>query len=256
MSEGAQETRPPLVRALGWPVRIAYAIFTWTTFLVMALTVLAIMLFTPGIERRRALARAGARFFLWSVGMPVRVQFAERLPEGQCIVVANHASYLDGVVFKAALPPRFSFVIKREMNDMPLAGFLLRRIGSHFVDRNNRNRGAADARRVLRTATSGHSLVFFPEGTFSPEPGLMRFHTGAFATAARAQCPVVPVVVRGTRRALPPATALPWPGPIEMEILPPVLPRADGTEDAAVEMRDRARLAILDRLGEPDRAAA
>ena len=84
------------------------------------------------------------------------------------MVVANHASYLDGVVMAAALPPRFGFVIKREMNDVPVAGLLLRRIGSEFVDRFNRHKGGTDARRVLRTAASGHSLVFFPEGTFTP----------------------------------------------------------------------------------------
>ena len=93
-------------------------------------------------------------------------------PPGQCVVVANHASYLDGVVMAAALPPRFGFVIKREMNDVPVAGLLLRRIGSEFVDRFNRHKGGTDARRVLRTAASGHSLVFFPEGTFTPEVGL------------------------------------------------------------------------------------
>jgi len=46
-----------------------------------------------------------------------------RLPKGTpYVLVANHASYLDGVVMTAALPPRFGFVIKREMNDVPGAG--------------------------------------------------------------------------------------------------------------------------------------
>src|SRR4029077_17949110 len=109
----------------------------------------------------------------------------------------------DGIVLTAALPPRFGFVIKREMATVPLAGAVLRRLGSEFVERFNRQRGAADARRVLRNASNGHSLVFFPEGTFTRTPGLLKFHTGAFATAMRAGCPVVPAVVRGTRRAFP-----------------------------------------------------
>ena len=117
--------------------------------------------------------------------------------------MANHASYLDGLVLTAALPPRFAFVIKKEMDRVPLASLLLRRIGSEFVDRHNRHKGAMDARRVLRRASQGQSLVFFPEGTFSTQPGLLRFHTGAFATAVRANCSVAPVVIRGARcRAL------------------------------------------------------
>ncbi len=78
--------------------------------------------------------------------MPLVVKNLERIPAGQCVVVANHASYLDGVVMTAALPPRFGFVIKREMESVPLAGALLRRLGSEFVERFNRHRGGADAR--------------------------------------------------------------------------------------------------------------
>ena len=134
------------------------------------------------------------------------------------------------------------------MATVPLAGVVLRRLGSEFVERFNRQRGAADARRVLRNASNGHSLVFFPEGTFTRTPGLLKFHTGAFATALRAGCPVVPAVVRGTRRALPPNRGLPLPGPLELQFLAPLarLP------DTAAELRDRARAAILEALGEPD----
>jgi 1-acyl-sn-glycerol-3-phosphate acyltransferase len=188
--------------------------------------------------------------------MRLTVRCLDRLPAGQCVVVSNHASYIDGVVFTAALPPRFGFVIKREMNSVPLAGLLLRRLGSEFVERFNRNRGAADARRVVRNAVSGNSLVFFPEGTFPRDPGLLKFHTGAFLTAARAGCPVVPATVKGTRVALSPRGALPRPGRIVVEILPPVNAAAESSEMAASELRDRAREAILNELGEPDRSVA
>ena len=80
----------------------------------------------------------------------------------------------------------------------PAAGAL----GHHFVERVNRHEGASDARRILRGVGQGHSVAFFPEGTFTATTGLARFHTGAFATAVRAGVPVAPVVIRGTRRAL------------------------------------------------------
>jgi 1-acyl-sn-glycerol-3-phosphate acyltransferase len=155
------------------------------------------------------------------------------------------------------LPPRFGFVIKREMNDVPVAGVLLRRIGSEFVDRFNRHKGGTDARRVLRTAASGHSLVFFPEGTFTSEVGLGKFHTGAFAIAARAGCPVVPAVILGTRRNMPATRVFPRPGALEVRygaaIVP--VPAATPQDDPALALRDRSRAAILAELGEPDLAA-
>lgn len=230
----------------------AYAAYAALIFLALGLGALLAAVILPGLYRRRAAARAAARAFLWLAGMPLTVRGMESLAPGQCIVVANHASYLDGLVFTAALPARFGFVIKREMSAVPLAGLFLRRIGSEFVERFDRNRGAADARRVLRNAASGHSLVFFPEGTFTRTPGLLKFHTGAFVTAARAGCPVIPAVVRGTRAALPPTGALPRPGRIEIDILPPVQCEPQAAEAPSAALKDRAREAILLALGEPD----
>ena len=250
-AEPYENPAPPPGSALFAPFRFLYGIYAVLLFLVLGLTTLLLLLLVPGMQRRRAVARAMSRTFFSLAGMWLTVEGTEHLPEGQCVVVSNHASYLDGVVFTAALPARFAFVIKREMNGVPLAGLLLRRLGSHFVERFNRNRGAADARRVMRDALNGNSLAFFPEGTFTPTPGLLKFHTGAFTTAIRAGCPLVPATVRGTRVALPPTGGLPRPGRIEVRILAPIDP-VTRSEDAAIELRDRARATILRELGEPD----
>ena len=59
------------------------------------------------------------------------------------VPVAPGASFI-GVT---ALPPEFAFVIKKEMVRVPLAGLLLRRLGSQFVERFDRHKGGVDARR-------------------------------------------------------------------------------------------------------------
>jgi 1-acyl-sn-glycerol-3-phosphate acyltransferase len=252
VSNAAQPTARPWLAPLRW----AYGVYAGIVFLAIALTALLGILLLPTLQLRRSVARGAARLFLLVAGMPLSVRGVEHIPDAQCVVVANHASYLDGVVFTAALPPRFGFVIKREMDAVPLAGLLLRRIGSEFVERFNRHKGASDARRVLRKASSGHSLVFFPEGTFVDEPGLLKFHTGAFAIAARANCPVVPAVVRGTRVAMPASSMLPRPGAIAVDFLAPIVASHAETERAAVELRDRSRERILAELGEPDLSRA
>ena len=231
-----------------------YALYAAVLFTTLALVALLVMILLPGLSRRRWLARLTSRTFLRLVGMPLRVEGLERLPDGPCVLVSNHASYLDGIAFTAALPPRFGFVIKREMATVPLAGFLLSRIGSQFMARDGAAQTTRDARRVMRSAASGHSIVFFPEGTFSEEPGLLRFHFGAFATAHRAGCPVVPAIIHGSRVALSPRGGLPQPTRLHIEILDPVMTVA-GSEDVATLCR-QARNAILGRLQEPDREAA
>ncbi len=101
--------------------------------------------------------------------MRLVVMHMERLPDGACVVVANHSSYLDGIVLYAALPPVFGFVIKREMSKVPMANLLLRRIGAHYVDRGRSQKGARDTRKLLKQAAAGGALAFFPEGTFEPD---------------------------------------------------------------------------------------
>ncbi len=226
-----------------------YGLLAWMLFTIVALGTLALVLLLPGMPRRRRATRGAARLFLRLAGMPLEVQGLAHLPAGQCVVVANHASYLDGVIMKAALPPRFAYVVKREMAAFPLAGLMLKRIGTEFVERFDRHKGASDARRVMRTASGGQPLVFFPEGTFSNERGLLKFHAGAFITAARAGCPVVPAVILGSRDILPGTRALPRPGRIVVEFLAPI---AASGQNAAPELRERSRNLILQRLGEPD----
>ncbi len=257
MTPDPGQARAPWPAVISVPLRLVYGICAALLFVVVSLVALLGVLLLPTLRTRRGTARIAARSFLFLSGMPLRLRGLEHLPPGQCVVVANHASYLDGVVMAAALPPRFGFVIKREMNDVPLAGLLLRRLGSEFVERFNRHKGGTDARRVLRTAASGHSLVFFPEGTFTPEVGLGKFHTGAFAIAARASCPVVPAVIFGTRRNMPATRLLPRPGSLEVRYGAPLLaaPSLGAHDDPAVALRDRARAAILAELGEPDLAA-
>ena len=233
----------------------AYAALLLTLFVPLALIGAIGM---PTLRMRRASARWVARNFLRCAGMRLKLIGAQRLPAAQCVVVANHASYLDGLVMTAVLPPRFAYVVKREMDGVPFAGLLLRRLGTEFVERFNRHKGAADARRVLRTATGGQSMVFFPEGTFGDDPGVLKFHNGAFATAVRAACPIVPVAIRGSRRVMSSRFPRLQPGLIEVIVLTPLSNEGavqGHVEHFAVSLRDRARAMILAEVDEPDALA-
>lgn len=233
--------------------RIFYGSYTWLVFVTIALALLFLLIVVPGVDRRRHMAGVASRLILRCAAVPLIVRGADHLPPGQCVVAANHASYIDAIVIKAVLPEHYAYVVKREMASVPLAGLLLRRLGTEFVERFNRHKGSLDARRVLRTATSGQSLLFFPEGTFVGEPGLLKFHSGAFKSAAYAGCPVVPCVIRGTRDILPSPKFFPKPGAIEVELLPPIAVSAGmEPEEAARLLREQTRAAILERLGEPD----
>ncbi len=243
--------------AIGTVLRVPYGLYAWTIFVAIATASLPVLLLTPSLRRRRAIVARLARLVLWLVGMRIVTHELEQV-RAPCVVVANHASYLDGVILAALLPTNFSFVIKREMAGVPLAGTLLRRIGAEFIERRERRGGARDTRRLLRQAAVGQALVFFPEGTFVAEVGLLRFHIGAFVAAARANLPVVPIAIRGTRACLPADRLLPRRGTIEVRALAALpalpLPLASEQRERPLALRDAARAALLAALAEPDLA--
>jgi 1-acyl-sn-glycerol-3-phosphate acyltransferase len=225
-----------------WAAQPLYSVYCLVLFTVLGLTVLGVNLFLPSLRRRRLVAGVVARAFLRAAGVPFTVEGLNLLPQVPCVVVANHSSYIDGLVAAAALPPDFAFVIKKEMVRVPLAGLLLRRLGSQFVERFNRHKGGVDARRVLKLAATGQSLVFFPEGTFTEIRQIGQFLGGAFATAARSDMPVVAMAIHGTRALLPPGGLAVYRSAVRVEILEVL---------SATDAKQRSRELIARAVGEP-----
>jgi len=229
---------------------LLYGSFACLTFTAVVCPTLVLLAVTPGLRRRRLVAKYAAGLIFWTWGSPVKVHGAQKLDGSPSVVVANHSSYLDGIILTAALPGGFTFIIKKEMDQVPLAGWLLRRLGSEFVDRNDPQQRSRAARRLLRAAEAQTPLVFFPEGTFDHEVGLKRFRPGAFRAARRASVPLIPIAIHGARHMLPADQLLPQPGSLRVEILDPL---ATATYVDAAALAQDARQVILEVISEPDR---
>jgi 1-acyl-sn-glycerol-3-phosphate acyltransferase len=81
------------------------------------------------------------------------------------LIVANHTSWLDILVFSAAA--KVSFVAKSEVQSWPFFSTLARLQETVFVERNRRAQ-TGDARDHIRDRVlAGDALVLFPEGTSS-----------------------------------------------------------------------------------------
>ena len=234
--------------------RLLHALFGIYAIFVFALCVLfslLVAILVPGLERRRRLVAGAARASFLLSGVRPDIAGLNNLPGQACVVVANHASYLDGILLKGFLPARFSFVIKGEMRDVPIAHFLMRRSGARFVERFKSSESARDARQIVKAARGGESLGFFPEGTFIAEPGVGRFRAGAFMAAIKGGMPVVPIAIAGTRDMLGAGRALPRPAPMRIDVLAPILPD-DPAYGNHHTLAETARQRILAALDEPD----
>ena len=87
-------------------LHFGYGCYAWLALLAVIVPMCVVLAVTPGLARRRRIARGAARLFFFVIGSPVRVEGSAIEPHYPCVVVANHASYLDGIILTAALPRR------------------------------------------------------------------------------------------------------------------------------------------------------
>jgi len=229
-----------------------YALYAWPVFLFIGLLTWLAVVLAPLESWRQKLAHTGARMFFACTFVPFRVTGLEHLdPKGACILVANHASYLDGFIITAALNIPVHFIAKGELSGAWPARLLLQRFGVEFVDRFNANKSTRDIRRITEKSRAGQSIVFFPEGTFTTFAGLQPFRMGAFVTAARTGNPVIPVAIKGARNIQRGCNWFPRHGRLRVTICAPLQPEGEGWQ-AALQLRDAARREISQFCGEVD----
>ncbi len=212
-----------------WARRVARAAYATHAGVVAAATFVLVWLgvvVMPGSKparwrRGRMLARAAFR----ALGIRIRASGLSHMKSGErYVLVANHASYLDGPLLFAAIPARVGYVVKGELAANPFIAPLLRALGVEFVNRLDHERSVADAASLAARLARGDALGFFPEGTLHRMPGLLPFRLGAFSAAVEGDAHVVPVTIAGTRSALRDGQWIPRPGTVSVRIAPPIAP--------------------------------
>lgn len=236
-----------------------YAGYLWGLYILAATAGCLIILVAPRHDWNWRALHAVARIALRLSGLPISIEGLEHVPRRQpCILVSNHASYLDAYLLAALLPVKISFVAKAELLQRPLIKWLLRRIGTQFVERFEPGKGAEDARRIRSLAQTGHNLLFFAEGTFTRLPGVRPFRLGAFIIAAQSRQPLLPLAISGTRSILRDGSWFPRRHPVSIHIGAPLIAgnhqagSADDPWSQALQLRSGARRFILRHCGEPD----
>lgn len=212
-------------------------------------TVPAVLLSFPisllGTKAIRRWAHAWVRFHKfcarWLLGVRTRVEGTP--PRGACLVACKHQSMFETLEIILLLDEP-AMVLKRELSDIPLWGWVTRRYGVIPVDRKG---GAAALRRMMRAAEAaiaeGRPIVIFPEGTRVPVGETPPLQPG-FAGLYRAlKLPVVPVAV-DTGRLWPRDRFVKRPGIVTMRFQDPVAP---GLPRAGIEAQVHAAINALER---------
>lgn len=153
----------------------------------------SLKMLSPGSDQR-ALQR---KIQLWHQKTLGRLEIHRTLsgdiPEGPCLIVSNHLSWVDILLIGSFADVRF--VAKAEVATWPVVGKLASGAGTLFIrrgDRHSADRAVAD---IASELTCGHRIVIFPEGTTTRGPMPIKFKSRLLQAAREAGVPVVPIAL-------------------------------------------------------------
>lgn len=155
--------------------------------------------------------------------IPYDIRHHERIVKGRSyIFVSNHTSYMDIPALVVTIKGQFRALAKKELLSLPVFGWIAR-VMCVTVDRSSNESRMRSIENLKKTLALGISVLIFPEGTQnrSKEP-LQQFYDGAFRIAVETQEPVIPIVVIGAGRIMPPGKLDFRPGKIRVVIGEPI----------------------------------
>jgi 1-acyl-sn-glycerol-3-phosphate acyltransferase len=160
-------------------------------------------------------------------------------PRHPYVVVSNHESFVD-ILLISHLPWEMKWLSKIEILRIPVLGWDMRLAGDVPVERGTAKSAAKAIRRCREILGERVSVIIFPEGTRSPTSEMLPFKDGAFRLAIDAGVPILPLVVRGTRTALPKHGWRFGRADAEVRVLKPIETAGLGPQDVGA-LRDRVR---------------
>jgi 1-acyl-sn-glycerol-3-phosphate acyltransferase len=125
-----------------------------------------------GLKRRKTFPHRYHKFLCKLFGIKLRVIGTPVRNEG-VLLVANHTSWLDILVFSAATP--CSFVAKSEVASWPFFSTLAKLQETVFVERTRRAATGQARDQIRERLLQGDALVLFPEGTSSDGNKVLSF---------------------------------------------------------------------------------
>lgn len=159
----------------------------------------------------------------------VKVKGRENIdPNTSYIFVANHQGAFDIWSIYGYLDHNFKWLMKKELESIPLVGYACKKAGHVFVDDTKITSIRETITESEQKLRDGMSLVIFPEGSRSWDGKMTEFKRGAFMLAAEFRLPVVPITIDGSFRAMPRTTYCARPGKITLTIHPPIYPGERG----------------------------
>lgn len=166
----------------------------------------------------------------------------EYIPE-QAVFIVNHRSSADIYVLLEILPMHSAFVFKQELLNHPLVGIALRLSPYIPVDRSSPKAAAISILKAKSMLKDGHSIIIFPEGTWSyPPHDILPFKQGSLLMASKTGVPIIPIAMVGTETITKPDGLLIHSGTVRVRIGKPHIANSHDHEQAEVFRKEMQNL--------------
>jgi 1-acyl-sn-glycerol-3-phosphate acyltransferase len=211
-----------------------------------------ILLLTPdGQKKWFRVGQHWAHSIMAVCGVRIKVAGAEKIRDPRGIVyLANHASMFDIWALMGWLPGQLRFVGKKEINYVPVLGWLWKYSGNIPIDRKTPKKYVQSLETARRSILAGNCIVMYPEGTRTADGRLQEFKRGPFSLAVKANARIVPVTINGSFRLMKKGSFKILPGTIDIVVHDPI-PTGDGGKDEELGLmtavRERIQSAYIDQ---------
>lgn len=151
----------------------------------------------------------------------------------KAVYIVNHRSSADVYVLLEILPIQSVFIYKQELLNHPLIGFALRMSPYIPVDRSSARASAMSILKAKSLLQLGHSIIIFPEGTWSyPPHDILPFKQGSLLIANKVDVPIIPIAMVGTESITRPDGLFIHSGTVKVNIGNPIKPNSHGKDEA------------------------
>lgn len=158
-----------------------------------------------------------------SAVLKIRCDGRENIPtSGGALVVANHQSQLDPLLFGMAFDGRLNYLARQSLFRFTLFRWLIQSLDAIPIDRDGT--GLGGLKETLKRLKRGEMVLIFPEGTRTEDGEIGPLKPGFLSVAKRSGVPLLPIVVEGAYESWPKGQAVPLPKVIQVEIGQPITP--------------------------------
>jgi 1-acyl-sn-glycerol-3-phosphate acyltransferase len=170
-----------------------------------------------------SVGRLGIRLGFRLAGIKLEIQGLERIDFTRSyLFLANHEGLCDPPALVLAIPQDIKFILKKELDRVPILNWAMKYARFVFIDRRDRIQSVRSMNQAVKQMQQGASFLVFPEGTRTRTGKMGEFKRGPFVMAIQAGVPIIPVRVSGSFQVMPPTQFRINPGTIVLQFFPPV----------------------------------